>query len=97
MTLKTVTARLPEETLEEVEAVAARERIDRSELIRRLLDWSWFQVVGGGLQEGFGGGVAYRRCRVAACLCLWSNRMLKNELGYSRRDLRLVHAAIHGG
>ena len=38
MTLKTVTARLPKETLEEIEAIAARERIDRSELIRRLLD-----------------------------------------------------------
>ena len=38
MTLKTVTARLPEETLEEIEAIAGRERIDRSELIRRLLD-----------------------------------------------------------
>lgn len=38
MTLKTVTARLPKETLEEIEAIAERERIDRSELIRRLLD-----------------------------------------------------------
>ena len=38
MTLKTVTARLPEETLEEIEAIAERERVDRSELIRRLLD-----------------------------------------------------------
>jgi len=38
VTLKTVTARLPEETLEEIEAIAGRERIDRSELIRRLLD-----------------------------------------------------------
>jgi len=33
-----VTARLPKETLEEIEAIAERERIDRSELIRRLLD-----------------------------------------------------------
>ena len=38
MTLKSVTARLPEEILEEIEAIAERERIDRSELIRRLLD-----------------------------------------------------------
>lgn len=38
MTLKTVTARLPKETLAEIEAIAERERIDRSELIRRLLD-----------------------------------------------------------
>ncbi len=38
MTLKSVTARLPKETLEEIEAIAKRERVDRSELIRRLLD-----------------------------------------------------------
>lgn len=38
MALRTVTARLPKETLKEIEAIAERERIDRSELIRRLLD-----------------------------------------------------------
>lgn len=38
MTLKSVTARLPKETLEEIEAIAKRDRVDRSELIRRLLD-----------------------------------------------------------
>jgi len=71
VTHKTVTARLPEETLEEIVAIAARERIDSSELIRRLLDWSWSQVVCGGLQEGFGGGVTYRRCRVAKCFSVY--------------------------
>lgn len=38
MTLKSVTTRLPKETLEEIEAIAKRDRVDRSELIRRLLD-----------------------------------------------------------
>lgn len=38
MTLKTVTTRLPPEVLEEIEEIAERDRIDRSELIRRLLD-----------------------------------------------------------
>jgi len=38
MVLKTVTTRLPPEVLEEIEGIAERDRIDRSELIRRLLD-----------------------------------------------------------
>jgi predicted HTH domain antitoxin len=38
MALKTVTTRLPPEVLEEIEGMAERDRIDRSELIRRLLD-----------------------------------------------------------
>lgn len=38
LSLKTVTARLPPEVLEEIEGIAERERIDRSEIIRRLLD-----------------------------------------------------------
>lgn len=38
MPLKSVTARLPPEMLREVEKLAEREKIDRSELIRRLLD-----------------------------------------------------------
>ncbi|MCJ7731947.1 UPF0175 family protein [Candidatus Bathyarchaeota archaeon] len=38
MALRTVTARLPPEVLEEIEGIAERERIDRSEIIRRLLD-----------------------------------------------------------
>lgn len=38
MALKTVTTRLPPEVLEEIEEIAERDRIDRSELIRRLLD-----------------------------------------------------------
>jgi len=37
MPLETVTARLPPEMLEEVERLAEREKVDRSELIRRLL------------------------------------------------------------
>lgn len=37
-TLKTVTARLPRKTLQEIERVAEKEKVDRSELIRRLLD-----------------------------------------------------------
>ena len=38
LSLKTVTVRLPPEVLEEIEGIAERERIDRSEIIRRLLD-----------------------------------------------------------
>jgi len=38
VSLKTVTARLSPKTLEEIEEIANREKIDRSELIRRLLD-----------------------------------------------------------
>jgi len=38
VTLRSVTARLPKETLEEIDAIAKRDRVDRSELIRRLLD-----------------------------------------------------------
>lgn len=38
MSLESVTARLPREMLEEIEATAEREKVDRSELIRRLLD-----------------------------------------------------------
>ena len=38
MTLETVTTRLPGKTLEEIERLAEREKVDRSELIRRLLD-----------------------------------------------------------
>jgi len=38
VSLKTVTARLSPKTLEEIEEIAKREKIDRSELIRRLLD-----------------------------------------------------------
>ncbi len=38
LALKTVTTRLPPEVLEEIEGIALRDRIDRSELIRRLLD-----------------------------------------------------------
>ena len=38
LALKTVTTRLPPEVLEEIEGIARRDRIDRSELIRRLLD-----------------------------------------------------------
>ena len=38
MTLETVTTRLPEKTLEEIERLAERDKVDRSELIRRLLD-----------------------------------------------------------
>jgi len=38
MALETVTARLPGKTLKEIERLAEKERVDRSELIRRLLD-----------------------------------------------------------
>jgi len=38
MSLETVTARLPKKTLNEIERLAAKEKVDRSELIRRLLD-----------------------------------------------------------
>lgn len=38
MSLESVTARLPREMLEEIEATAERDKVDRSELIRRLLD-----------------------------------------------------------
>ena len=33
-----MTTRLPQKTLEEIEAIAEKEKVDRSELIRRLLD-----------------------------------------------------------
>lgn len=38
MSLETVTARLPRKTLKEIERLAEKEKVDRSELIRRLLD-----------------------------------------------------------
>lgn len=38
MSLESVTVRLSKEMLEEIEAIAEREKVDRSELIRRLLD-----------------------------------------------------------
>jgi predicted HTH domain antitoxin len=38
MSLQTVTARLPRKTLKEIERIAEKEKVDRSELIRRLLD-----------------------------------------------------------
>lgn len=38
MSLKAVTARLPREMLREVERLAEEMKVDRSELIRRLLD-----------------------------------------------------------
>ncbi len=38
MTHKSVTTRLPPEVLEEIEGIAEQDRIDRSEIIRRLLD-----------------------------------------------------------
>jgi predicted HTH domain antitoxin len=40
MSLEAVTARLPREMLREVERLAASESVDRSELIRRLLDFA---------------------------------------------------------
>lgn len=40
MSLEAVTARLPREMLREVERLAEREKVDRSELIRRLLDFA---------------------------------------------------------
>jgi len=38
VSLEAVTTRLPREMLREVEKLAEKERVDRSELIRRLLD-----------------------------------------------------------
>lgn len=38
MSLETVTARLPKKTLKDIERLAEKEKVDRSELIRRLLD-----------------------------------------------------------
>jgi len=38
MSYETVSTRLPQEMLKDIEALAERERVDRSELIRRLLD-----------------------------------------------------------
>lgn len=38
MALETVTTRLPRRTLEEIGSIAEKEKVDRSELIRRLLD-----------------------------------------------------------
>jgi len=38
MSLETVTARLSRKTLKEIERLAEKEQVDRSELIRRLLD-----------------------------------------------------------
>ena len=38
VSLETVTARLPRKTLQEIEQIAEKEKVDRSELIRRLLD-----------------------------------------------------------
>lgn len=38
MPLEAVTARLPRDTLRELEVLAEKMRVDRSELIRRLLD-----------------------------------------------------------
>lgn len=40
MSLEAVTARLPRDMLKEVERLAIREKVDRSELIRRLLDFA---------------------------------------------------------
>jgi len=40
MSLEAVTARLPRSMLKEVERLAEREKVDRSELIRRLLDFA---------------------------------------------------------
>jgi len=38
MSLETITARIPREMLREIERLAKKMRVDRSELIRRLLD-----------------------------------------------------------
>ncbi len=40
MSLEAVTARLPRDMLREVERLAQNEKVDRSELIRRLLDFA---------------------------------------------------------
>ncbi|MEM2893859.1 MAG: UPF0175 family protein [Candidatus Bathyarchaeia archaeon] len=40
MALEPVTTRLPREMLREVERLAEKEKVDRSELIRRLLDFA---------------------------------------------------------
>jgi predicted HTH domain antitoxin len=40
LSLEAVTARLPREILTEVERLAQKEKVDRSELIRRLLDFA---------------------------------------------------------
>ena len=40
VSLEAVTARLPRDMLKEVERLAQREMVDRSELIRRLLDFA---------------------------------------------------------
>ncbi len=40
MSLEAVTTRLPKEMLSEIERLAQREKVDRSELIRRLLDFA---------------------------------------------------------
>ncbi|MEM2996731.1 MAG: ribbon-helix-helix protein, CopG family, partial [Candidatus Bathyarchaeia archaeon] len=40
MALEAVTTRLPREMLREVERLAEKEKVDRSELIRRLLDFA---------------------------------------------------------
>lgn len=40
MPLEAVTTRLPHSMLKEVERLAEREKVDRSELIRRLLDFA---------------------------------------------------------
>mgnify|MGYP001132242147 CR=1 FL=1 len=40
LSLEAVTARLPREILTEIERLAQKEKVDRSELIRRLLDFA---------------------------------------------------------
>ena len=71
MSLETVTARLPHEVLKEIERLARKEKVDRSELIRRLLDFALRQRrIEDALQAYREGRVTLWRAAEIACISL---------------------------
>ena len=92
MVLKTVTTRLPPEVLEEIEEIAERDRVDRSELIRRLLDQALAQRrIEDAVDAYRNGNVTMWRAAELAGVSLRQMMSILNELrvelNYSIEDL----------
>lgn len=92
MVLKTVTTRLPPKVLEEIEEIAERDRVDRSELIRRLLDQALAQRrIEDAVDAYRNGKVTMWRAAELAGVSLRQMMSILNELrvelNYSIKDL----------
>jgi len=93
LSLEAVTARLPRDMLKEVERLAQKERVDRSELIRRLLDFALRQKrVEEALRAYQEGKVTLWRAAEMAGISLREMmelaRMKKIPISYTLEDLK---------